>query len=101
NTTTGQLLLDTSIAYNAASLGDLTAGASNARSYTFTLPEANLGAGTLHATVTSDSGNMVLEYNTAGHDAAEGTNIATGTITAVLAPYPDLQVANMTLTPAD
>src|SRR4029079_955448 len=56
------------------------------------------GVGQIQVKVTTDSGNTVFEYTSSG--TAETNNVATTTATATLAPYPDLQVANLQVDPA-
>src|SRR5262249_13874024 len=73
-------------------------GSFRTRQYTFRLPDAPQGVGSLRVTVNGDGGNSVFEYNTAG--TAETNNTANLTQTSTLAAYPDLQVSNVTLVPA-
>src|SRR5262249_6173027 len=61
------------------------------------------GAGSIQVTVTTDYYNNLFEYNTAGpggSSTAESNNTASTTVASALAPYPDLQVANLAVSPA-
>ena len=53
--------------------------------------------GQIQFTVTTDSGSVVFEYNTA--DTAESNNTASLAIDSSLAAYPDLQVTNLSIAP--
>jgi hypothetical protein len=90
NTTTGQTLLDTEIAYDPAQPGNgpIAAGDFRARSQAFALPDGPAGAGNLEITVTVDSRGNLSEQNADG--TGESNNTATLTTAVGLAPYPDL-----------
>jgi subtilase family serine protease len=98
NNTTGQTILSTSKYYNETTSGALTGGSSAAESYSFTLPSGTAGAGALTVTVVTDAYNNIFEYNALG--TAETNNTATANVTSNISPYPDLQVTNLTTTPA-
>jgi hypothetical protein len=66
------------------------AGGSHQRSYSFTLPDGNAGAGELAITITADSSNSVFEFNPAG--TGETNNTTTASVTSTLAHYADLVV---------
>jgi hypothetical protein len=104
NTSTGQTLADTAVYYDPSELGSLTAVGSAGRTYTFTLPDGDPGAGLLQVTVTADSYIGVLEYvpNTVpgGHTVAEANNASALSVTSTLAPYADLQVTGLAVSPA-
>jgi len=68
-------------------------GAPATNSFSFRLPDGLRGVGTLEFTVTADSGNAVVEANTAG--TGESNNIAVLTRASALPPYPDLAVTNI------
>jgi uncharacterized protein (DUF697 family) len=99
NNSTATVLLDTTTLYNPAGAGNgpIPPGGSHARSYTFQLPDGPAGAGSLEVTITADTFNSLLELN--GSGTAEANNTATTTVTSTLAPYPDLQVINLTVDP--
>ena len=97
NTTTGQTLATQDVAYNAATSGVIAAGSSALRSFSFTLPDGNAGAGNLSITVTTNSQGNLFEYNSGG--TASSNNTTTISATATLAPYPDLEVTNVAVTP--
>src|SRR5262249_1836244 len=65
--------------------------------YSFRLPDGTSGTGRLLVTVQTDVYNQVFESN--GTGTAESNNTATVTGTSVLAPYPDLQVTSLAVTP--
>ena len=98
NTTTGQTLASQDLTYNATTAGVIAAGSSAPRSFSFTLPTGNAGAGTLSIAVTTNSQGSLFEYNSGG--TASNNNITTLTATATLAPYPDIQVTGLTTVPA-
>src|SRR5262249_21391334 len=95
NLTTGQTLASATLAYTA---GTLAAGGTSAtRQYTFTLPAGSAGAGQIKVTVTTDYFDNVFEYSTS-HAAAEANNTTSTTVTANVAPQPDLVVTSVTPT---
>jgi hypothetical protein len=63
------------------------------QTYSFQLPDGIAGSGNLKITVTANIYNEVFESNSAN-------NTASITATAALAPYPDLQVTSLAVTPA-
>src|SRR6266850_4441297 len=93
NTGTGQLLLDDVLFYDRSTLGDLAAGASAARSYSFALPGGTAGAGLLEFTVVADHFNTLLE-------SQEGNNSATVTRQSSPGNIPDLQLTGLSLEPS-
>jgi hypothetical protein len=98
NTTTGQTLANTSVSYNFATFGAIAAGGTSAQqSYVVHLPDGPAGVGQLQVTVMTDAGNAVYEYNAGG--TAESNNTATAAATSTLAPYPDLQISGLAVTP--
>lgn len=96
NTTTQQTLISESVLYDPAVVGNgnITAGGSKARQFTFTLPNGSAGAGQLLISVTTDGSQLIRESNTDG--TGEANNTSTTTATATLAAYPDLIVASIT-----
>ena len=99
NKATGQLLLSRAVSYDAAAQGNgpIDPNGVRSRQTTYTLPDGDAGVGELDVTVTTDHGNGVFEYNTAG--TAETNNAATITRDSTLAPYPDLVVSNIVAPP--
>ena len=76
----------------------LAAGASSPQLFTFTLPAGATGVGIFQVTVTTDSGQTVQEFDSTGNPAF-GNNSAVANFTSTLAPYPDLQVTGLAVTP--
>ena len=74
----------------------LDAEGTASRQHTFTLPRGDTGVGTLSVTVTTDSGNAVVERNAAG--TGEVNNAANITRAATLTPSADLATSSVTLT---
>ena len=89
NTTTGQQLASSFVHYNAATLGDLAAGASAPEEYDFTLPNGNPGVGQIQFTVTADYDSDVSTSQ------GETNNMASLTETAQLASYPELAASDV------
>ncbi|MBV9122946.1 MAG: hypothetical protein JO112_06300, partial [Planctomycetes bacterium] len=99
NSTTGQTLVTADVPYNATTSGNLQPGSMSPQlSYTFRLPDGSAGVGNLQIAVTTNVNGDVYEYNTAG--TATSNNTATTTAVSTLAPYPDLQVTGLAVTPA-
>jgi hypothetical protein len=98
NVTTGQTLLTTAVTYNEAASGPVAAGAGAGQTYQFQLPDGIAGAGQLRITVTTNINNSIFEYNSAG--TAQSNNIASILTSSTIAPYPDLQVQNLAVSPA-
>ncbi len=90
NTTTGSVLATGYVPYNAASQGNLAAGASATQQYTFSLPNGDPGVGQIQFTVTADYDQNVST------PAGEPNDTATLTETSTLAPYPDLVTSGVT-----
>ncbi|MDP2106146.1 MAG: Ig-like domain-containing protein, partial [Desulfobulbaceae bacterium] len=97
NTSTGSTLLDTWQIYNSSTIA---AGGTAARSYDFRLPDGPTGVGNLQVIITTDINNNIYEYMAGQTPAAESNNETSTTLTSTLAMYADLQVQNMTVTPA-
>ena len=97
NLGTNEVLVDMLVPYDAAVSGPIAGGGSAARQATFVLPDGPRGAGAMSVTVTLDVANDVAETNAQG--TAELNNVATLPFTAALAPYPDLAVTDVILTP--
>ncbi len=92
NTTTGDDLATDYITYNAASRGDLGAGASATQQYDFRLPDGNAGVGQIQFTVTADYGQDVSTPD--GEPNRTATLIETSkalppAISSVAAPTPN------------
>ncbi len=84
NETTGQVLANGDVLYDAATRGAIPAGASAAQQYAFTLPNGNPGVGQIQFAVTADHDNNVSI-------GAGGTNrSASLTVSSSLAAYPEL-----------
>src|SRR5262249_48000205 len=77
----------------------LAAGSSSGQSATLHLPNGAGGTGTIRFLVTVDSNHTLPEYDTQGNSAF-GNNATTLDRTSTLAPYPDLHVENLTISPA-
>ena len=92
NTTTGNVLATGYVQYNAASLGNLAAGAAVTQQYTFSLPNGDPGVGQIQFTVTADYDQNVST------PAGEPNDTATLTETSTLAPYPELVPSDVTAT---
>jgi hypothetical protein len=90
NATTGQVLADASVPYDASTLGNLAAGASASEQYAFRLPDGSPGVGQILFTVTTDANNSV--------STPQGGSPRTATLTgtSTLAPYPDLVIGEIT-----
>jgi len=99
NTSTGLVVASGDVYYDASAsgFGPIAANASAARSFQFTLPNGTPGIGNLSVTVTADFYNQVFEVNSSG--TGESNNSAIVTATSVAAPYPDLQVQNLAVSP--
>lgn len=95
NTTTGEWLLNTSVAYDTSAQGNspIGAGQSLARQVSFTLPDGTRGAGQLAVEVTTDIGNSVFEYNAGG--TGESNNQTAINANSTVAAYPDLTVISI------
>ncbi len=94
NSTTDQVLASASVPYNATTLGNLAAGASAPMQYAFRIPDYTPGVGQILFTVTTDVNNQV---STPQGDPARTAMVAEN---STLAPYPDLQVTNIAVSPA-
>ena len=96
NVTTGQTLGSGTVTYNEGTSGPIAPGASPGMQFGFTLPDGVAGTGQIQFTVTTNSGNTIVESNPGG--TAKTNNTASTTITSTLASYPDLQVTNLGVT---
>src|SRR5262249_6919057 len=85
---------------NRVTVGGLAAGATAAQSATVRLPDGAAGVGTIRFLVTTDSDQAVPEYDANGLAAYGNNTSAPLDATATLAPYPDLTVTNVSVTPA-
>ncbi|NLS91835.1 MAG: hypothetical protein GXX96_06600, partial [Planctomycetaceae bacterium] len=99
NLSTSNTLLDVTLPLDPAVDGSLAAGASIDRQHAFTLPHGLAGTGQLQVTVTTDWADDIFELNAQGN--AEQNNVATITVTAVLATYPDLTIHDLSVVPAE
>src|SRR5204862_82240 len=99
NLTTGETLVTAGVLYDdGGGTRPVAAGQSAPQQSAFRLPDGARGVGNIQFTVTTDSGNTVLEYTSAG--TAETNNTTSYAQHAALATYPDLVVANLRLDPA-
>ncbi|MGV3772119.1 MAG: CARDB domain-containing protein [Verrucomicrobiales bacterium] len=98
NKTTGALLLENFVYYDAIRMGDIASGANKVAQYSLNLPNGPAGAGDLVFVVTVDYYNNLIEDN-AAHNA-EGNNRFTATRTSTIRPYPDLQVQSLAIAPS-
>lgn len=89
-----QVLVDSFLAYNELDPGNgsIAPGSSRNRQLAVTLPDGPNSVGTLQVTVTVDSQNTIPESNEANNSSSTPINVA-------LAPYPDLQVAQVSTVP--
>ena len=95
NSTTGQVLASASVPYNATTLGNLAASASAPNTLAaFRIPDYTAGVGQILFTVTTDVNNQV---STPQGDPARTAMVSEN---STLAPYPDLQVTNIAVSPA-
>ncbi|MFZ4411130.1 MAG: hypothetical protein ACOYOH_27560, partial [Paracraurococcus sp.] len=90
---TNEILVNTLVAAPA----NLAAANGLPRSLTVTLPDGNRGAGELVVTITADVANAIEEQGAGG--TAETNNSATTIVTAALAPYADLAIAGLGVSP--
>lgn len=98
NVTRGSMLLDTSLYYDPNSQGPITNGTFRARQYVLRLPNGDPGVGNLRVTITADGSDNVFEY-LPGTDAQANNSVSLERSSG-LAPYPDLQVVGLAITPA-
>jgi hypothetical protein len=100
NTGTGQILVNSTLLYDASlgSNGPILPGGSRVRQLAVVLPDGAAAVGTLEATVNTDTANNIPEQNAGG--TGEANNSASTTFTSTLAPYPDLRVASISVSPA-
>src|SRR5207253_11225766 len=63
------------------------------------LPDGDAGTGTFRVSVVTDYGQSVKEFDANGN-AAYANNSASFDLTSTLAPYPDLQVAGLAVSPS-
>ena len=106
NQSTGKVLVDQQLRYDPSVGGTLPSGASASRSYSFRLADGNAGAGNLLIQITADQNTSdvgsIAEVNAAGAgggSTGESNNSASLNLTSTLAPYPDLQVTDLAVTP--
>lgn len=98
NLTSGQIVVNRTLFYDESLNGPVNPGQSRPRQILVAIPDGNPGAGNLEVTVTTDTLNGIFEQN--GGGTGEANNASSINITTTLAPYPDLQVAGITATPA-
>ena len=99
NTDTAAVLVNNYVAYNpnAPGNGPIAPGGSLARSLSVHLPDGAPGTGNLQISVTTDAQNQLLEINPAG--TGEANNTAMFSVVSSIAPYPDLQITNLSVQP--
>ena len=105
NLTTGEVIDTATVPYIESTTGNgpIAVGDVRSRQLNFTLPVGLRGSGQIQVSVTADSFSQIYEFNTAGpggSSTAESNNGATLTVTAALAPAPDLQVGDLALAPS-
>ena len=96
---TGQVLTSRVFYYDASGAGSIGVGESKPQSFTFDLPDGGPGAGDLRVTANADYYNNVYEYNALG--TGESNNESQITVTSALAPYPGIQVSDVTVPTTD
>ncbi|MCB1967891.1 MAG: hypothetical protein KDI64_18145, partial [Candidatus Accumulibacter sp.] len=100
NLDSSETLLDVSLPYNIAQVGNgaLAANSGVTRSYTFQLPEGVRGSGRIEVEVRADQNaagqGSLVEYTAAG-GSGEGNNSASMAFTAAARPYADLMVGSL------
>jgi hypothetical protein len=87
NTTTGQILTDTTVPYNAAVSGNIAPGGSQPQQFSYQLPDGTSGIGQIQVTVTVDSNNAVFESSTSN-------NTRSASVSSTAGAYPDLQIGH-------
>ncbi len=97
NTTTATTVASSTVSYNAAVRGNLAPGTAAPQSFTFNLPDGDLGTGVFKVTITANATASMAEYNAAG--TATTNNTASANFNAALGNYADLQVANLAVSP--
>ena len=98
NTTTDETIASGLVYYDEASQGPIAANGSAAEQYGFVLPNGTPGVGQIEVTVTTDYYNNIYEYNSSG--TGETNNTSSITETSTIAPYPDLLVSAISLSPS-
>lgn len=100
NLDSGAIVADLTIPYVAGDVdnGAIAAGEARTRNLLIQLPDGALAAGQLSFTVLADAFNSIKESNATG--TAEGNNALTIGATVDLAPYADLVIENLVLSPA-
>lgn len=97
NAGNGQVVASRTLAYDSSVEGSLNPTQSRERNLSIQIPDGPGSVGTLQVTVTTDTLNQVIEQNEAG--TAEANNAASLNTTVTLAPYPDLQITGLSVTP--
>jgi len=97
-TSTGRVLLDTSLIYDALAQGAIAAGQVKARQFSFYLPEGLLGTGEFTVEVTTDQNSaglgQIYEVNAEGN--AEANNQQSLVVSAAAKAYADLVISDWT-----
>ena len=97
NTGSGQVIVNSTLPYDVGAGGPLNPGDTRNRSLNIILSDGAAGAGLLEVTVTTDTLNNVVEQNALA--TGEANNATSTNITTTVAPYPDLQVHSLNVTP--
>src|SRR5262249_27180142 len=87
---------------SAAGNGAIDPSGSRGRQFKISLPDGSRGVGDIKFVVVTDTYNQVFELNSAGtggSSTAEINNSANLTRNSTLAPYPDLTVDSLALSP--
>ena len=98
NQTTGAVLMDQLVRYDLPAGTLLQPVGEISHSVVYRIPDGNAGAGNLRIQITTDAANGVTEVNAGG--TGESNNTTFIDVTSLLAAYPDLQVTDLTITPA-
>lgn len=98
NVDRNQTIVDTTVAHDVGTLGELAPGADRARSFNLILPAGLPGAGNLDVTILSDSASQVLEGNILAN--AEANNSRSFAFFSLLPALPDLRVIDLVAVPA-
>ena len=98
NLDTGVIIANRSMPYDAAVDGAIAAGESRTRRFSLRLPDGSPTAGRLGITILVDADNTIREGNTTG--TSESNNSQQIEVDVALAPYADLSVSDLMLSPA-
>ena len=94
NQTTGKVLAQAAVPYNESTRGKVAPGSSAAQQYPFRLPDGDPGVGQIEVTVVANADGSLIGYRATAGGTASITESST------IAPYPDLQVQDLSVSPA-